>query len=303
MKTQTHLKIKHSLGERIFTVVNAAVFGLFALICIYPIYYILINSISSNDAVIRGEVMLWPKGIHFRNYIDIFRLKGIGEATLYSVARTVIGTITGVMSSMIMGYAVTKKEYWHRKFWYRFMIVTMYFGAGMIPCYLNIINLGLINTFWVYIIPTLTSSYHMILCKTFIESIPDSLEEAAYMDGAGYFVRFTRVVLPLCKPIMATCAIYTAVGQWNAYMDTLMYQTQGKYRTLQYILYRYLNEANAVAALIENGAIDAATVQMAIVPKSVQFTITAITVIPILLVYPAFQKHFAKGMMIGAVKG
>lgn len=286
-----------------FIMINAVVFGLFAFICIYPIYYILINSISANDVVMRGGVLVLPKGIHFQNFIDIFTLKGIAPATLTSLARTVIGTTTDVLGAMILGYAVTKKEYWCRKFWYRFMIVTMYFGAGMIPAYLNIVNLGLLNTFWVYIIPTLTAPYHMILCKTFVESLPDSLEEAAYMDGAGYFVRFTRVVLPLCKPIIATCAIYAAVAQWNAYQDTLIYQPKGKYRTLQYILYQYMQNSNAISELIDSGTIDASAVQAAITPMSLRYTITAVTVIPILCVYPLFQRHFAKGLMIGAVKG
>lgn len=305
MKNQenVHSKMKWSVGNCIFNVVNITVFSIFAFICIYPIYYVLINSVSSADAVARGQVLFFPKGFQLQNYIDVFRLKGVGSAVLTSVARTVIGTVTGVSAAMILGYAVSKKEYWHRKFWYRFMVVTMYFSAGMIPVYINYANLGLLNNFLVYILPTLIVPYHMILSKTFIENLPESLEEAAYMDGAGYFTRFVRIIVPLCKPIMATIAIYASVSQWNSYQDTLLYMKDGSYRTLQYILYQYMNQTNMVAELVQTGAVESKYLTSAITPEGVRYTVTAITVLPILCVYPFFQRHFTKGIMVGAIKG
>lgn len=305
MRRDKKNKIKHSLGDRTFDVLNHIMFGLFALICVYPIYYVIINTFSDNSLVTAGRVRIWPLGFHIQNYVDVLKLKGVGSAALTSVARTVIGTTTAVASALILGYTLSKREFWHKKFWYRFIIITMYFSAGLIPKYMTYVNLGLINNFMVYILPTFTVPYYLILVKTYVESgIPDSLEEAAYIDGAGYFVRFTRVVVPLCKPIAATIAIYAAVDQWNSYMDTLMYMTGGKYETLQSVLYRYLNQANAIAEMIKSGsmAVDEGVLST-ITVTSIKYTVTAVTIIPILFVYPFFQRHFAKGLMIGAVKG
>lgn len=303
MKRNNKGKIKHSLGDRTFDVINIIVFALFALMCTYPIYYVIINTFSDNALVTAGRVRLWPQGFHFQNYLDVFKLKGIGAAAITSIARTVIGTAVGVSSALIVGYTISKKEFWHRKFWYRFMVITMYFSAGLIPTYMNHVNLGLVNNFMVYVIPNFIVPYHMILVKTYMESLPESLEEAAYIDGAGYFVRFTRLVVPLCKPIAATIAIYVAVAEWNSYMDTLMYMRGGKFQTLQSVLYRYLNQSNTIAEMVKSGAIVDENVLSTITPTSIKYTVTAITIIPILFVYPFFQRHFAKGLMIGAVKG
>ena len=193
---------------------------------------------------------------------------------------------------------------WHRKFWYRFLTITMYFSAGVIPTYLNIKRLGLLDSFWVYVIPAFVSPYNMILMKTYMESIPEALEEAAIMDGAGYARRFLKIMIPLSRPIIATVAIFTAVGQWNSYMDTILYMTGNDNQTLQSVLYLYLNRANMLANLIrQNPGLATQNLSNAINPTAVKHTVTVVTLIPVMLVYPFFQRYFTSGIMIGAVKG
>ena len=216
-------KIKYSAGDHIFQAINYAVFTLITLICVYPFYYIVINTISDNKLVDLGRVMFYPIGIHFDNYVNIMKLPNMGTGAINSVARTVIGTALCTLLTSYMAYLFTKEELWGRKVWYRLTVATMYFSAGLIPGYLNIKMLGLMNTFWVYIIPSLISVYNMVLVKTYIESLPASLEESAQIDGAGYFRRFAVIVLPLCVPILATIALYSAVGHWNNFMDCLLY--------------------------------------------------------------------------------
>lgn len=290
--------------NKVFDFWNILFMLLFSLLCMFPFYYIFINSISNNDLVSRGAVMLYPRGIHFTNYRQIFQIDTLVPAAMTSVARTIIGTGFSLISSSFMGYAMTKDEYWMRKFWYRFLIVTMYFSAGVIPAYINIKNLNLLNSFWVYVLPALVSPFNMILVKTYIESIPSSLEESAAIDGAGYLKRYFRVILPLSKPIISTVTIFAAVGQWNSFMDTVMYMTRNNHYTLQYVLFRYLNEVNSIAEIMKrNPSFANMTVERALTPVAVRYTVTAVTVLPIIMVYPFFQRYFVKGIMIGAVKG
>lgn len=181
----------------------------------------------------------------------------------------------------------------------------MYFNAGIIPWYLTMRNLHLTNNFWGYIFPAVVSPFYIILTKTFVESVPKELQEAAQIDGAGIMKIFFRVMLPVIKPIMATVAIFSAVNQWNSFQDTLLLVTDTKLYPLQFILYQYLNQASSLAGLANtnNSASMAAAVATSQTPTSVRMTVTIIVVIPIILVYPIFQRYFVKGIMIGAVKG
>lgn len=304
MSRKQRIKIKTTAGDKVFGSINVLVFGVFAFLCVFPFYYVIVNSISDNLLVQRGVVRFWPQGIHFTNYLDVFKMNGIGTAVMNSVLRTILGTLAMLLSSSVLGYAMSKQEYWHRKFWYRFLIITMYFNAGVIPTYLNMQRLGLMNNFWVYVLPSFASAYNMILIKTYMENIPSSLEEAALIDGAGYYKRFTRIVIPLSKPILATVAVFTAVSQWNSFMDTFLYTSGSKYQTLQSLLYQLLNRANLIASMIKNSpGMDVSNLAKMANPASVRFTVTAVTLLPILLVYPYFQRYFTKGIMIGAVKG
>lgn len=299
---------KKTIGDRIADVLIYLVFGLFALICAFPIYYIFINSISNNDAVARGDVMFWPVGIQFQNYIDILDQPDISYAVWNSISRTFVGTALSLLCTAFMGYAFTRQELWHRKVWYRMLTLTMYFGAGLIPSFLNIRMLGLYNTYWVYIIPGLISVYNMILFKTFVESIPASLEESADLDGAGYLTKFFRIVLPLCKPIIATLCIFTAVGHWNDYMTTVYYIQDRKLYTLQFLLYDYMNQSNKLAQMIKEmgsqlNSTAISNAMNAINPTSVKMSVAMVVTLPVLCIYPFFQKYFVGGIMIGAVKG
>ncbi len=286
----------------LFKIVNYSIFLLFTFLCAYPFYYLIINSISSNELSSNGMINFLPRQIHFQNYKDVFQLSGLSTAVVVSVARTVIGTACTVMASAYLGFMFTQKKMWHRSFFYRFVVVTMYFSAGLIPMFMTMKLLHLNNTFWVYIIPGIVQPFNVIMVKTFIESIPSSLQEAAEVDGAGVLTVFFKVILPTCTPILATIAIWAAVGQWNSFQDTLIYITDQKLYSLQYLLYIYLNQANSLAALVKSstniGAVaDLVTKQT---PTSIRMTISVVVVLPILFIYPMFQKYFVKGIMIGA---
>ncbi len=298
-------KIKLSRWDIAFHIFNYSLLILFTIACMFPFYYLLINTISSNELVRLGQIQLYPRQIHLENYVQVFKLNGIADALLVSVARTVLGTAWTVGGCAFLGYLVTKREMWLRTLWYRLIIITMYFSAGLIPWYMNLRMLGFLDNFWVYVIPGLVSPYNVILVKTFIESLPTSLEESAMLDGAGYVKLFVRVIAPLIMPILATLCIFSAVGQWNSFTDTMMLMPGGKYYTLQYLLYKYQHEAQSLAALVRSTQNTGAIANLVIkqTALSVQMTVAMVVVFPILLVYPFFQRYFVKGIMIGAVKG
>jgi len=302
----SHL-IRRSKGEKVYNVFNIAFFVLFAFICTYPFYYLIINSISDNDASAAGDVNWFPKGFHLENYKAVFKLEGLGDAAMVSLGRTVIGTALTVIASAFLGFMFTQKKMWHRSFWYRFVIITMYFNAGLIPMFITMKNLGLTNNFWVYILPAIVQPFNIILVKTYIESIPSSLQEAAEVDGAGTMTVFRKIILPMCTPILATVAIFSAVGQWNSFQDTLLYMSDSKLYSLQYVLYLYINQAAALASSVKasgtGSALNAAAMATQQTPTSIRMTVAVIVVLPILFVYPFFQRYFVKGMMLGAVKG
>jgi putative aldouronate transport system permease protein len=279
-------------------------FTAFTLMCVFPFYYIFINTISDNDLVSKGLILLLPRGIHLENYIKVMKMRALPLAVLVSISRTVLGTFLSVLCTSFAAYIITKKKLAFRKFVYRFFIVTMYFNAGLIPWYLNMRFLRLDNNYLAYIIGVI-GAFNLILVKTYIESIPESLEESAEIDGAGPLLIFFRLILPLCMPILATIAVFTAVGHWNSFMDTLILMRNPRFFTLQFLLWQYLNEANAIASAmrtsIDTGlGINPATM---LTPTAVRMTIAMVVTLPVLFVYPFFQRYFVKGIMIGAVKG
>lgn len=293
-------------SERIFHVLIVIFFIIFTLICVYPFYYLVINSISANNLSAAGVINWLPKKIHWENYVQVLKLEGLPMAALVSVGRTVLGTVLTVIASAFLGYMFTQEKMWKRKFWYRFVIVTMYFNAGIIPMFITMKNLHLTNTFWVYVLPAVVQPFNIILVKTFIESLPRSLEEAAELDGASTIQTFWKVILPSCTPILATVAIFTAVGQWNSFQDTLIYITDQKLYSLQYLLYQYINQASSLAAMVKNstgGALNIGAIATQQTPTSIRMTVSIIVVLPIMFIYPMFQRYFVKGIMLGAVKG
>ena len=290
-----------------FGILNYTVFGLFTLICFYPFYYLIINSVSANDLSSNGSINFLPSQLHLENYKQVLQLKGLGLAALVSVGRTIIGTICTVLASAFLGFMFTQERMWRRKLWYRLMVVTMYFNAGLIPMFLTMQNLHLTNSFWVYVIPVIVQPFNIILVKTYMESIPRSLQEAAEIDGAGIMKVFLKIILPTSTPILATIAIFAAVAQWNSFQDTLIYVTDQKLYSLQYILYQYINQANSLATMVKNSSggtnLNMAALATQQTPTSIRMTVSVIVVMPILFIYPMFQRYFVKGIMIGSVKG
>ncbi len=301
------VQLDKSFGDRVISVITYVVYAIFAFVCVYPFYYIFINSISANNLSERGKVIFYPMEIHFQNYINVAKIPGLLNAAKISVLRTVIGTALTVIVAGFLGFMFTRQTLWRRRFWYRFVVVTMYFNAGIIPWYLTMDKLGMTNNFWGYIFPTIVQPFYIILCKTFCESVPKELQDAAEIDGAGTLRIFFSIMLPVIKPILATIAIFAAVNQWNSFQDTLLLMTNtDKLNTLQYVLFQYINQANSLKALISSTTSSsqlAATLARAATATSVRMTVTVVVVLPVMLIYPFFQRFFTKGIMIGAVKG
>lgn len=299
-KYRTHFK------DVIFNILNYTFYIVFAFSCIFPFYYLFINTISDNDLVRIGAITLIPKGIHFDNYTSLKKVNDLMQSLKVTVLRTLIGTFLMVISSGLVGFLVTKKEMWGRRIWYRFIVVTMYFNAGLIPWFLNMSMLGLTDNFLGYIIPGIVAPYNIILVKTYIESIPAEMEESAYMDGASYLTVFRKIIWPLSKPILATIAIFGAVNHWNSFQDSLiLMQNDASLHTLQHRLYEYLNLTTNIGAVMTSGdtQISASTQAALLNSKTIKYTVSMVTVMPILFVYPFMQRYFEKGIMLGAVKG
>ena len=299
-------KIRTSVGDRIIDVITYIVYAIFAFVCVYPFYYIIINSISANNLSERGKVIFWPLEVHFKNYESVLKIPGLWDAARNSILRTVIGTVLTVIIAAFLGYMFTRQTMWHRKLWYRMVTVTMYINAGIIPWFLTMKLLGMTNNFWGYIFPMIIQPFYIVLCKTYCESVPLALQAAAEIDGAGTLRIFWSIMLPVIKPILATIAVFAAVNQWNAFQDTLLLMTKKELYTLQYVLFQYINQASSLKALVSNNTSSTAlmaSLAHAATATSIRMTVTVVVVFPIICVYPFFQKYFTKGIMIGAVKG
>ena len=309
------MHIRRSAGDWVFEIAVITVFVLFTIICIFPFYYLLINTISDNDLVTSGRVNFIPMlknaegnavfGIQFNNYIALQNVQDLGTSILVTIARTVIGTALMVITSAWAGYLVTKQKMWKRSFWYRFLVVTMYFNAGLVPWYMNMLMMGLTDNFLAYIIPGLVAPYNIILVKTYIESIPSSLEESAVIDGASTLTVWRKIIVPLSIPILATIAIFGAVGNWNSFQDSLLLMNnRPDLYTLQHRLYIYLNSSSNLGAMMsQGGTVSEQAAATMLNQRVIQYTVSMVSIVPILLVYPFMQRYFVKGIMLGAVKG
>lgn len=271
--------------------------GLFTFLCFYPFYYLIIYTFSDSSLAAQGLTLL-PKGLTLDNLRTVMTMEAIPRAMLMSVLRTVCASGLCLAGSSFFAYLMTKREMYFRTFFYRLCVVSMYVAGGLIPTYLVYRIYGLNNTFWVYIIPGMVTPYYVILIKTYIESIPAEIEEAAVIDGAGILKVFFRIILPLSKPIMATIAVFSMVAEWNYWFDTHIYILDERLYTLQYVLYTYMQEAQRLTEQLAKrpGAVQITTL-------SVRMTVTFVATVPILLVYPFMQRYFTKGLMVGAIKG
>ncbi len=303
MKNKTSNPLyKKTPGDYVFHIVNITVFVLFSLICIFPFYYLLINTISDNDLVTRGKILFYPVGIQFQNYVLISYVNDFFSSVFVTVTRTIFGTAAMVVVSSFAGYLVTKQKMWMRKFWYRFIIIPMYFNAGLIPWYTNMLTLGLTNNYLAYILPCLVVPFNIILVKTYIESIPGDIEESAALDGARTLTVYFKIIWPISVPILATIAIFGAVSNWNSFQDSLLLmQSSPKLHTLQHKLYVYLTQSTNLDSMMNTGLTGGMNSDLS--PRVVQYTIAMVSIIPILCVYPIMQRYFVNGIMLGAVKG
>lgn len=292
--------IKQTRTGKVFDIVNAVIMFCFMIIVVYPFINVLAISFNNGQDAVKGGIYLWPRKFTLANYEYVLHGMTLIRGTLVSVMRTVIGTVTGVLCSALLGYIVSCKNFAGRKFMRILFIITMYFGGGLIPTYLLMTKLGLVNTLTVYWLPSLFSAYYMLLTASYIQNIPDALFEAARVDGASEIRIFTQFVIPLSVPMLACIAIYIGVGQWNSWFDVNLYSKNGRWDNLQIILYRMLNQASAMADMTDSTMLSEK--MRTIQPLTIRSAITVVVVTPIVIIYPFFQKYFVSGMTLGAVK-
>ena len=285
------------IGARIFDWCNVVFMLLLAFIMLYPMYNILVVSISSAEYIYRGEVNFIPKGINFDAYKMVFENESIWVSFKNSVVYTVVGTAINVVCSAMCAYPLSRKDFYGRGFFTFFVALTMFISGGMIPSYLVVNQLRLINTIWAIVLPGAISTYNMIIMRTFFQNIPSSLTESAYLDGANDIQILFKVILPLSMPIIATMTLFYAVGHWNSYFQAMIYLNSKSKFPLQVLLREIIVAGNMAEESADLSA------NMQIIAINFKYAVIIITIVPILVVYPFLQKYFTKGVMIGAIKG
>ncbi len=273
--------------------------GLVGIVTLYPFYYTIVCSFNDGLDLMKGGVYLWPRKFTLGNYKLFLEDGDWRHAFLVSLARTLVGTAMRVGFTSMFSYALSRNNLMFKK-GYRFLVVfTMYFSGGLIPFYVLLRNLGLLNSFWVYVIPGMVDAFFVMTGINFFAAIPESMIEAAKIDGAREIKVLTRVVLPVSKPFLATLALFSAVGQWNSWLDSAYYVRDAKLHTLAYKMMTVINQNIATANTEAAGQLSQANTQTSF---TVQATAMAVSMLPIMCVYPFLQKYFVQGMMIGAVK-
>lgn len=284
-----------------FDYLNYTLLILLALVTLYPFVYVIAGSFNLGSDYMRGGVYFFPRTFSLDNYNMIFNDKRLFIGFQNTVGRTVLGTLTGVLFTATVSYGMSRKDLPAAKPIYWFNLFTMFFGGGLIPYFLLLKNIGLMNTFWVYIIPCLYSVFNMIVFSSFFREIPEEIHESAVVDGASEFVILYRLYLPLSKPVLATIALWIGVGHWNSFFDSMVFTTNPNLATLQLFLVKLIKEASVAQG-------EAATK----IPSQVLKTISIVTIryaaivvssLPIFAVYPFMQKYLVKGVMLGSVKG
>ena len=301
-------KRRTQIGNAIFNVINALVLAFLVVVTVYPFWNTI--AISFNDGLnsIAGGITLFPRKFTLQNYKALFVTNQIFSAFGISVSRTLLQTVFSVFCTSMLAYALSRKEFVLKKPLTSILVVSMYVSAGIIPNYMLIKNLGLLNNFMVYIIPNLVDVFNFILVRTYINGLPDSFVESARIDGANEFKIFLEIIMPLIVPSIAMICLFVAVGAWNSWFDTYLYASaRPKLYSLQYVLMQFLNssqnqsnsaaDANSMAVAAASGS----TAAM-VTPISLRSSITVIATLPILVVYPFMQKYFIVGMTIGGVK-
>lgn len=292
-----------TLSDRVFDIVNYTFMTLVMIVTLYPFLNVLAISLNDSVDTVRGGIYIWPREFTFENYVQIFKYKGLLTGAKITLLRTAVGTLLGLISGTMLGYVLSRVDFQGRRFMSVFLALTMYFSGGMIPVFILIRDLNMMNTFLVYVIPGMVSAFNVFVIRSFIDGLPYSLQESAKLDGANDFKIYYKVILPLCSPVLATIALFLAVGQWNSWFDTYLYNGLSPHlTTLQYELMKVLQSTTQ-----GTGGAMAAGQNMAeqikkVSPESIKMAITIVVTVPILLVYPFLQKYFVKGMTLGAVK-
>ncbi|WP_391572568.1 carbohydrate ABC transporter permease [Cohnella sp.] len=296
--------MKKSYGERLSSGVIYFLLALLVFVTFYPFWNSAVISFNTGSDTSLGGVTFWPRDFTFDNYEVVFQDKRLIQAFLISILRTVAGTLLSILLTAIFAYGMSKKELVGRKYYMIFCIIPLYFDGGLIPSYMLVRSLGLMNSFWVMIIPALISIWNMIVFRTFFRQLPDSLEESARMDGCGYWKTLFRIVLPISGPVVATLALFTAVAHWNDWFTATLYISNAKLLPIQTLLQQILSSNIMSEQMMQTSS--AAQSHMAsartITTKSLTMATMMVATIPIILVYPFVQKYFVKGVMVGSLK-
>ena len=290
---------KTSVADKVFVTLNTLFMIMFVIITLYPVLNTLAISLNDGTDALRGGIYLLPRKFTWKNYITVLQKDNLIMGAYITVARTVIGTALELFANAILAFIVSRKRFMFKKQLSLFWVITMYVNGGMIPTFLLFKTLHLTNSFWVYVIPGMFSAFNMLVIRTYMNGISDSLEESAQLDGAGYTTIFLKIISPLCKPVYATVALFVAVGQWNSWFDAMLYnRMSANLTTLQYELMKLLssvtNQGNSVEAM-KNAA-------GSVTPTSVRAAATILTMLPIICLYPFLQRYFVTGLTIGGVK-
>jgi len=296
----TARKIKSTTGDKVFTVFNTIIMVLFVIITLYPVLNTLAVAFNDGTDALRGGIHIWPRMWTLKNFTTVLEKQNLLTGAKISVLRTVIGTLLSLFLNAVLAFIVSRKEFVFQRSLSLFWVITMYVNGGLIPVFLLYKALGLTNSFWVYVIPGAISCYNMLVIRTYMNnSIPNSLVESAQIDGAGYTTIFVKIISPLCKPVYATVALFSAVGQWNSWFDAMLYNRMSdKYTTLQYELMKLLSSVTNQGASAESMKNAAG----AVTPTSVRAAATILTMLPIVCLYPFLQKYFVQGLTLGSVK-
>ena len=295
---------KNHAEPAVFHTLNGLFMAVLFIVTLYPFIHTMAISFNEGNDALRGGVYLWPRAWTMQNYKAIFISGTIYHAAWISVARTVTTTVLGIFLTTMLAYTLAQPQFIFRKKIGLIFVLTMYFNAGLIPNYFLIKSLGLINSFWVYVLPGMVSAFNLIVIRTYIKSLPGGLVESAKIDGAGDFKIFMQIILPLCKPVLATIALFIAVGSWNAWFDTFLYASSDlNLSTLQYEMMKLLGSTqstNSDPSLM--AGVNTNQAKAMVTPASVRAAITIVTAVPILFVYPFLQKYFVVGLNLGSVK-
>ncbi|MBR4332315.1 MAG: carbohydrate ABC transporter permease [Clostridia bacterium] len=296
------IKEQRTWGDWILDISKVVFLALVAIVTVYPFWNIFVVSVNDATDAVRGGIYFWPRVFSLASYNEILGRSTFQHSILVTLARTLIGTPLAVMCTAMLAYPLARKDLVGYKFWSLLFVFTMYFGGGQVPYYMVLKNLGLLDNFWVFILPNVMSVYNMILIRSYIESMPSSLFEAVRIDGGNDLVIFFKIILPLAKPILMTVALFVAITQWNSWFDAYLYTSSQNLKPMQSILVEILNQYQTGASTSQQMAAGK-TGAAAVTPDSIRMAATMVATLPIIMVYPFIQKYFVKGIMLGAVKG